>query len=88
MENYDVLLQGFLFFSLFHFMYAINVKNKPQPSNWHQNHRRRGRGLVLQTDHGRTSPTHSNRAGGKCSKTQTPVEGPTQPQMELAGGAK
>jgi hypothetical protein len=44
--------------------------------------------LVLQTGRGRIDPTHSNRVGGECSETQTLVEGPTQPGMELAGGAK
>jgi hypothetical protein len=60
----------------------------PKPSNWHQNHKGRERGLVFQTGHGRTDPTHSNQARGERSETQTPVEGPTQPRMELARGAK
>jgi hypothetical protein len=58
---------------------TLQKSSPPQPSNWHQDHRGWGRRLVLQTSHGKFDPTHSNRVGGKRSKTQTPVEGPTQP---------
>jgi hypothetical protein len=67
---------------------TLQKSSPPQPFNWHQNHRGWGRGLVLQTSHGRIYITHSNQVKRKCSKTQTHVEGPTQPRMELAGGAK
>jgi hypothetical protein len=38
---------------------TFHKPSPPQPSNWHPNHRGRERGLVLQTGHGRTDPTHA-----------------------------